>query len=129
MASSAPIFRTVDLEDDMQLTLGEPISPQVREHMQPAGPDRFQMDPGTFTGASAITVTVASGGQVRVMDFAYGPDTSYAMLVAAYTEELGPPAERGDAQTRWQDPSTRFTVSAQGARVQSQLEDLATGAP
>src|SRR5688500_18736855 len=126
MASSTPIFRTVDLEDDLQLTLGEPISPEVRAHMQPAGPDRFQMDPGTFTGASSITATVASSGNVRSMDFTYGPDTSYAQLVSAYTDELGPPAEEGDAQTRWQDPSTRFTVSTQGARVQSQLEDLAS---
>ncbi len=131
MASTQPIFRTIQVGHDQHITLDQPIPADVLSLMHPAGPNRYTMDPGTFSNAQSITVELAPDQNVQEMDFTYAPGTSYAALLADYTAELGPPAQGTDGSQSavWEDDLTRFELSAngagQGSRVNSVLSNRA----
>jgi hypothetical protein len=131
MASTQPIFRTIQVGHDQHITLDEPIPADVLPLMHSAGPNRYMMNPGTFSRAESITVELAADQNVQQMDFTYDSETSYQTLLADYTAELGPPAPGadGDQSAVWEDDLTRFELFAngtgQGSRVGSQLSNRA----
>lgn len=131
MASTQPIFRTIQVGHDQHLTLDEPIPADVLPLMEPAGPDRMMMRPGTFHRAQSITVELAADENVQQMDFTYDPGTSYDELLQDYTDQLGQPTPASDADrgSVWEDDLTRFELfangSGQGSRVGSQLANRA----
>lgn len=142
MASQQPIFRTIDVGHDQPLSLGAPLSPDVRELMDPPPPSRatqLMMKPGTFGKAASIQVDLVeatSGGDLLVqqVEFSYSTsDPSYDTLLQDYTEMLGPPHDTGtlsDAQRSavWSDASTRFTLWERGGKSGSILTDLVPAA-
>lgn len=123
MASNPPIFRTIQVGHDQHLSLAEPIPQDVLQLMQPAGPNRMSMRPGTFHRAQSITVELAADQNVQQMDFTYDPGTSYQQLLDDYTAELGQPTQGSDGSqsTVWEDALTRFTLSANGSGSGSQV--------
>lgn len=131
MASTQPIFRTIQVGHDQHLTLDEPIPADVLPLMEPAGPNRMMMRPGTFHRAQSITVELAADQNVQQMDFTYDPGTNYEVLLQDYTAELGEPVQAADADqsSLWEDDLTRFELfangSGQGSRVASQLANRA----
>ena len=130
MASTQPIFRTIQVGHDQHLTLDEPIPADVLPLMEPAGPNRMMMRPGTFHRAQSITVELAADQNVQQMDFTYDPGTSYDVLLQDYTDQLGEPTGTQDGeQSVWEDDLTRFELfangSGQGSRVGSQLANRA----
>lgn len=131
MPTQTPIFRSITLDEGLQLTLGEPVSPEVMAHMEPVscpgntGGTCLQVEPGFFAGAQTIVAQLAGNGNVASMTFTYADGTDYDEMVANFTNELGPPEQSGSQQTAWVDPSTRFTLSS-GPPVGSVLQDLAS---
>lgn len=135
MASKQPIFRTIQVGQDQHLTLDAPIPADVMRLMQPAGPDRYAMRPGTFHRAESITVELADDQNVQRMDFTYDPGTSYGALLQDYTNDLGAPtgaSPDGEQRSVWEDAATRFELfangSGDGSRVGSTLENVAPAA-
>jgi hypothetical protein len=138
MASIEPIFRSIDVGENLQLTLDAPIAPEVMQLMQPVGPNRYQMRPGTFHRAESITVEVAEDQNVQQMDFTYDPGTSYQVLFEDYRKDLGDPvqdnpeAAAAERRSVWEDTVTRFELFAQGhgdkSRVGSTLQNRAPAA-
>ena len=138
MVSKQPIFRSIEVGHDQHLTLDAPIPSDVLPLMEPAGPDRMKMRPGTFHRAESITVLLAADKNVQRMDFAYDPGTSYDALLQDYTNDLGQPTQQDGAsagaerRSVWEDAATRFELFAQGsggsARVGSFLENRAPAA-
>lgn len=138
MVSKQPIFRSIEVGHDQHLTLDAPIPSDVLPLMEPAGPNRMKMRPGTFHRAESITVLLAADGNVQRMDFAYDPGTSYDALLQDYTNDLGQPTHQdgasADAGRRsvWEDAATRFELFSQGSggssRVGSFLENRAPAA-
>lgn len=126
MAPSEPIFRSIQVAQGQSLTLGEPIPPDVLPMMRPAGPDRMAMDPGTFHGARTITVTLAGGGGITEMDFAYGDRPGYGQLAAEYEARFGPPRQAQGQSVVWEDAGTRFEVFLRDGHAGSLLADLLT---
>lgn len=130
MASNPPIFRTIQVGHDQHLTLDEPIPADVLPLMEPAGPNRMMMRPGTFHRAQSITVELAADQNVQQMDFTYDPGTSYDVLLQDYTDQLGQPTGTQAQQSSvWEDDLTRFELfangSGDGSRVGSQLANRA----
>ena len=127
--SSTPIFRTVEIGQDVPVTLGEPLSAEAMGLMKQIGPQRFQLKPGTYAGAEEIDVQLAVGAAVQEMDFTYGAGANYQEMLANFQRELGPPTSQqgaGDNQvTVWQDPSTRFQLVNGASGIRSMLRNLA----
>jgi hypothetical protein len=142
MASQQPIFRTIEVGHDQPLTLGEPLTADVRVLMDPPPPSRatqLTMKSGTFGRAASIQVDLVEaplGEQLLVqqVEFSYSSsDPSYDTLLQEYTEMLGPPHDTGtlsDAQRSavWSDASTRFTLWERGGNSGSILTDLVPAA-
>lgn len=142
MASQQPIFRTIDVGHDQPLTLGEPLTADVRELMDPPPPSRatqLTMKPGTFGQAATIQVDLVQSGAgdtlvVQQIEFTYdSSEPSYDTLLQDYTEMLGPPHQAGtrsDAQQSavWEDRQTRFTLYERGGNAGSILTDLVSPA-
>lgn len=130
------IFRSIDVGEDLQLSLGAAISPEVMKDMDRAGPNTYRFRPGTYTRAEAIMVTVDAKHLVQSMDFTYANGMDYAEQRENFINEIGPPTEGAaglpDAQqqTVWQDSQTRFVLWAKGqgsqSRIGSTLTNLAT---
>jgi hypothetical protein len=123
MASQEPIFRTVDVGTGQSITLGEPLSSEVKALMQPAGPNRWQMREGTFGHAASIVVQLSQDETVQNIQFGYASGTDYQALVQVYSGELGPPAQSSEQSAVWQDRQTLFEVYTRG-NVGSLLSDL-----
>lgn len=127
-----PVFRTIEVGTDQHITLGEPITPDVRALMDPAPPGsvKLRMRTGTFGQAASITVDLSpTDMNVQQIEFTYDPGTDYDALVAAYTEELGQPNETGtvadsEQSSVWKDTITLFQLWSRGATVGSLLKDL-----
>jgi hypothetical protein len=126
--SSTPIFRTVEIGQDVPVTLGEPLSAEAMALMTQVGPQRFLLKPGTYAGAEEIDVQLGVGAAVQQMDFTYGPGANYQEMVADYEAELGPPTSQqggGDQVTVWQDANTRFQLVNGASGIRSMLRNLA----
>lgn len=128
------IFRSIDVGDDLQLTLGQPIPPEVMKDMEPdpKDPSKYTLKPGTFTRAEKITVYVDAAKLVQRMDFGYANDADYADLREDFIKELGQPDEGAAAipdakqQTVWADSQTRFALWAKGQGAQSKVGSTLT---
>ena len=123
--SSTPIFRTVEIGQDVPVTLGEPLSPEAMALMKQVGPQRFQLKPGTYAGAEEIDVQLGVGAAVQQMDFTYGAGADYQEMLANFEGELGPPASQQGGVAVWQDPNTRFQLVDSASGISSMLRDLA----
>jgi hypothetical protein len=124
-STSTPVFRTVEIGQDVPVTLGQPLSPEAMALMKQIGPQRFQLAPGTYAGAKEIDVQLGVGGAVHQMDFTYGADAHCHEKVARYTEELGPPTSQHGEVTLWRDPATMFEILCLPQGIRSMLRDLA----
>lgn len=132
MPSQQPIFRTVEVGHQQPITLGEPLTPDVRALMDPPSSDatELHMRQGTFSGAQSITVDLAPDMDVEEVEFTYDPNNpGYDSLLQSYTDMLGPPDETdtlNDAQrsATWSDEATEFTLWERGANAGSVLLDL-----
>ena len=124
-SSSTPIFRTVEVAQDVPITLGQPLSAEAMALMTQVGPQRFQLKSGTYAGAKEIFVQLGVGAAVYQMDFTYGADQSCSEMRARYEEEIGPPSSQHDEVTVWRDPSTQFQLVRNGSGIRSMLRDLA----
>lgn len=123
--SSTPIFRTVEVAEEVAITLGQPLSPEAMALMQPVGPQTFKLKSGTYAGAQEIDVQLGVGAAVHQMDFTYARDVKCGEMVARYTGELGPPTSQHGEITLWRDPSTMFEILCLPQGVRSLLRDLA----
>lgn len=131
----ASIFRSIAVGDNLQLTLGETIPPDVMNDMEqdPDNPRKYKFKSGEFSRAESITVTVDANQLVQRMDFDYAAGTDYADMRENFINEIGPPDEGAAAipdaqqQTVWSDPQTRFELYTRGSssNVKSRLTDLA----
>lgn len=126
------IFRSIEVANDLSLTLGAPIPPEVMNDMDPAGANKYRMKPGTYSRAKSITVLVDDSQLVQRMDFHYDEGTSYSELREEYVVQIGPPSKADDAkeQTTWRDDQTTFELYQRGegseSRVGSTLQNLAS---
>lgn len=140
MASQQPIFRTIDVGHDQPITLGEPLSADVRALMDPQDPaaTELEMQPGHFGQAASITVDLSAADMtVQEIEFTYdSAEPNYDTLLQDYTEMLGPPHETGtvnDAQrsATWSDSFTTFILweREMGGTVNSGSTLLNNGTP
>jgi formylmethanofuran dehydrogenase subunit A len=123
--SSTPVFRTVEVAQNVTITLGQPLSPEAMALMKQVGPQRFQLNPGTYAGAKEIDVQLGVGAAVHQMDFTYGADAHCNEMVANYVAELGPPTSQHGEITMWRDSATLFELLCLPAGIRSFLRDLA----
>ena len=126
--SSTPIFRTVEVAEGVAITLGQPLSAEAMALMKQIGPQRFQLNPGTYGGAKEIDVQLGVGAAVFQMDFTYDSDATCQGKVAQYQEELGPPTSQHGEITMWRDSSTMFELLCLPQGIRSLLRDLAPNA-
>jgi hypothetical protein len=127
-SSTITVFRTVEVAQDVPITLGEPLSPQAMALMKQVGPQRFQLNPGTYANAEEIDVQLGVGAAVQHMDFRYAAGTDYAAMVTQYEVEIGPPTSQhggGEQVTVWKDDFTEFRLVSGSTGVHSRLSDLA----
>jgi hypothetical protein len=124
-SSSTPVFRTVEVAQDVPITLGEPLSPQAMALMTQIGSQTFKLKSGTYAGAREIDVQLSVGATVHQMNFIYGSDQKCTDMRARFEAELGPPTSEHGETTRWQDPATRFDLICLPDGVRSALRDLA----
>jgi hypothetical protein len=127
-SDSITVFRTVEVAQDVPITLGQPLSAQAMALMNPAGPQRYTLKPGTFDRAEEIDVQLGVGAAVQLMDFRYAAGTDYAQMVAEYEIEIGPPTSQhggGELVTVWKDAATEFRLVSGSTGVHSTLRDLA----
>lgn len=128
-SSSTPVFRTIEVAQDVTITLGEPLSAEAMAIMQPVGPQRYQLKPGTFANAEEIDIQLTVGAAVQQMDFKYAAGTNYQEMLENFEAELGPPTSHQggghDVVNVWQDPNTRFQFVGNPSGVRSMLRDLA----
>jgi hypothetical protein len=133
-----PLFRSIDVGDDLQLALGAPIPAEVMNDMISIGSNTYKFKPGTFTRAETIQVQVDANQLVQRMDFAYPNDMDYAWQRANFINEIGEPTggtctiPEAQQQSVWQDSQTCFVLWAKGqgapAKIGSTLTNLASGA-
>ena len=126
--TSTPIFRTVEVAKDVAITLGQPLSAEAMALMKQVGPQRYQLNPGTYAGAKEIDVQLGVGAAVYQMDFTYDADANCKDMIANYTNELGPPTSQHDEITLWRDSATMFELLCLPAGIRSFLRDLAPNA-
>jgi hypothetical protein len=126
--STITVFRTVEVSQDVPITLGQPLSPQAMALMESPTPP-FILRPGTYANAEEIKVLLGVGAAVQQMDFVYAAGTDYQQMVAEYEVEIGPPTSQqggpGNHVTVWQDANTVFRLVESNAGVRSMLRDLA----
>ena len=123
--TSTPIFRTVEVAKDVAITLGQPLSAEAMALMKQVGPQRYQLNPGTYAGAKEIDVQLGVGAAVYQMDFTYGADTHCNEMIANFENQLGPPTSQHGEITQWRDSATLFQLVCLPAGVRSFLRDLA----
>jgi hypothetical protein len=125
MVSKGPIFRSIDVDQDQQITLGQQLSSTVQGMVDPAGTNRYKLKSGTFGRAASITIQLASSnGPVQTLEFAYGPDPDYNRMLAEYIEGLGDPDSSTPTSAMWTDSETKFELWGSGTTVNSRLTDL-----
>lgn len=117
MATTQPIFRSIEIADGLELTLDRAIPDNVMPYMLPGPGNQMRVKPDVIQNAQSITVTLVSeGGPVQSMDFTYDPTANFQDLVNRYSEPLGPPSLSDSNQVAtWEDGQTRFTLTAQGS--------------
>ena len=94
-AARPPIFRYVTVNAG-RIVLGAPLPAAVarsgEETSLDGGKRVVALAPGSFAGASGMSVHLAPDRTVAAVTFVYGPDASFPAMVADYTSSLGPPA-------------------------------------
>ena len=131
--SSTPIFRSITVHttgfDPVEITLGQPLSAQAMALCEPAGPNRFQLKPGTYERAEKIVLKLGLGAAVQEMDFRYAAGTDFQDLREDFVNELGPPTSESGGEGHqvvvWQDDSTRFELENHPGAIRSTLSNLA----
>ena len=123
--SSTPIFRSIEIDKGVTITLGQPLSADAMALMTQVGPQRFELKPGTYERAEKIQVQLGVGAAVQQMDFWYAAGTDYQEMVENFENEIGPPTSQQGQVTIWQDPATRFELVGSAASVRSMLRNLA----
>jgi hypothetical protein len=123
--SSTPIFRTIDVAKDVTITLGQPLSAEAMALMKQIGPQRYQLNPGTYAGAKEIDVQLGVGAAVHQMDFTYDNSTGCEEMVANFAHQLGPPTSQQGEVTVWRDSSTMLELVCLPQGMRSFLRDLA----
>jgi hypothetical protein len=112
-APERAIFRDIFLTSDT-LRLGESFT---EFHLAVSlGRDVYQLLPGVFGGARAITVTLTREGTIERIRFDYAVQYDFEEAVTSYAEQLGQPTERQAYDSLsvqihravWLDPWTRF---------------------
>ncbi|MFL5387029.1 MAG: hypothetical protein ACJ8GN_31425 [Longimicrobiaceae bacterium] len=126
--SSTPIFRTIEVAKDVPITLGQPLSAEAMALMKQVGPQRFQLNPGTYARAKEIDVQLGVGAAVYQMDFTYDGSTGCEEMVANFEFQLGPPTSQQGEVTMWRDSSTLFELICLPQGLRSFLRDLAPNA-
>ena len=124
-ANTTPIFRTVEVAQDVSITLGQPLSAEAMALMTQVGPQRFQLKQGTYAGAKEIDVQLGVGAAVYQMDFTYDSTASCQEMNERYEAELGPPSSQHGEVTMWRDSDTMFEILCLPQGVRSLLRDLA----
>lgn len=131
--SSTPIFRSITVQTTggkpVEITLGQPLSAEAMALCVPAGPNKFQLKPGTYAGAEKIVIQVGLGAAVQEMYFAYLKGTDYKELYENFVGELGPPDSQSGDEARqesvWKDDSTEFELKNSPSGITSTLTNLA----
>lgn len=123
--TSTPIFRSIEVDKGVSITLGEPLSAEAMALCEQVGPERFQLKPGTYEGAEKIQIQLGVGAAVQEMDFWYVAGTDYKEMVENFENEIGPPTSVHDQSTVWRDPSTEFELVNGPKGLTSTLRNLA----
>ena len=127
MTSEPFIFRYIEIGQQRTVFLGERF--QHHAISIACGPGERELKGGTFGGAAAIVVELASGDVVRAMRFRYSPGNTFERMLAGYTDMLGEPSVAQTSRAEWSDGDTKFSLwrdaAGPDAVVQSRLEDLA----
>ena len=120
-AARPPIFRSVT-ENAGRIVLGAPLPAAVarsgEETSLDGGKRVVALAPGSFAGASGMSVHLAPDRTVAAVTFVYGPDASFPAMVADYTSSLGPPARSRLVRPReepadvalWEDAHTTLRL-------------------
>ncbi|HST57282.1 MAG TPA: hypothetical protein VLK84_01265 [Longimicrobium sp.] len=133
-----PLFRSIQVGDNLQLALGETIPQDVMNDMEkdPTNPSKYKFKSGEFSLAESITVTVDASQRVQRMDFGYENGMDYAWQLANFINQIGEPtggtctAPEAQQQSVWKDSQTCFVLWAKGqgsqSKIGSTLTNLAT---
>lgn len=124
-SSSTPVFRTIEVARGVPITLGQPLSAEAMALMKQIGPQRFQLNPGTYGLAKEIDVQLGVGAAVYQMDFTYDDRIGCEEMVANFEFQLGPPTSQQGEVTMWRDSATLLELLCLPQGMRSFLRDLA----